>query len=382
MNSGQDGNAFQQFGANNVGAGNGAGNGIDYGASYNPGAAPAGSGINAGTVSVNPEFNNGAPVGSGAVGSGFNAGMASVGSQYNAGMLPVDSGQGFVSNDSGDIRLTATPRKGSKKGVIAAVIVVFLLAAAAAAGLWFMAGGGVVGGSGGTTTERFNRFANYLIYEEDSSEWGHEGEEFSMGITRNFLDRFYSYSNDERKAYFEALDKKFDNYLVSYSNGESSTLWINENLEKLVSGFLEISKYEQDFGVIDYQVKNIYVAEGLDAANSYIDSLYASLIESDLDFTKEAGSLLKERAELSFRSYVLSRRLSEQEIDGVLCYNYDGYSCLEPEIIDAMRTEVDGGVIMSEDNYDYLIKVSASNLVKDSWNYANSINEEVGSSNE
>lgn len=71
-----------------------------------------------------------------------------------------------VSSGTGDIVLA--PEKKSKKGVIIAIIVALVLAGALLAVAFATLGGGGNSGVSGDAKTAFNRYANYLLYGEDS----------------------------------------------------------------------------------------------------------------------------------------------------------------------------------------------------------------------
>ena len=168
-----------------------------------------------------------------------------------APMGSVPTGNTPVGNGTGDIVL-APQKKSSRKGLIIAAIVGLLVVVGVVAGVLLMRGGGI-GGTNMSAKEAFNRYANYLLYGEES--------DADLAINDDIED------NENDSSELRSVLVSDDNSFVSEYANRLNALWndfIMVSDDFVIEEGYTISVYGEKVNfMIDYLDNRANVAESL-----------------------------------------------------------------------------------------------------------------------
>lgn len=190
-------------------------------------------------------------------------------------MAPV---QTPISSGTGDIVLA--PEKKSHKGVIIALVLAALIIGGLFAAVFLMRGGN--SGTNGDAKTAFNKYANYLLYGEDSDK-ALEGEYDESNIYK--LDEIRSEDAKAVTNYFKTANElliNFESLMGGNTNNDLATV---------------INNYRADFELVRLTFTKEYISEDelinevvdneLGAVKDWIANKYNNLTNSNYDSVKQ-----------------------------------------------------------------------------------------------
>ena len=256
------------------------------------------------------------------------------------------------SADREDIVLPSSGKKGGKKWIFV-VLGVVVVVALVALGVWMMTRGG--GEERTTAQKEFNEYANYILYEEDST---------------NSVDEFETaawYAIDENADNVVFLEEALSRYNSFYSIASNE-------LSKYEGAGLMQTLYDYDF-LLKYSeltfldsgaLLNVYIDSGEQSALEYLNNLYATYVSED-----EANNLIS-----AFGSYEIAygenliAYWNVYKANG--CMVDDGFSveCIENLPMDTIRDvaaeigATESTINAMYDNAIMDIKTNCNNIIK------------------
>lgn len=263
--------------------------------SYNNSSNGAGSsGISSGGVGAV----GGAPMGGAPVGGNVPAG----GSNPMMG-APISSG-------TGDIVLA--PEKKSRKGLIIGLIVGVLIVVGLVAGIFLTRGGGI-GGVNMSTEEAFNRYANYLLYGEESDAplegrlededvGQNENEDVEQSEDEDLEDNVGIYVLDEVVAEEDATGEEGE-ILASEFFAKAEQLWkvfydslgeqVDADLEDILDAYREDFEFTKIFAETPELNEEVFVMNFATMSraelNEWLKNHYIQFVDSNYEEIREYG---------------------------------------------------------------------------------------------
>lgn len=265
-----------------------------------------------------------------------------------------------VASGTGDIVLQPeTPQK-SKKPLILVILIILLLIGAFVA--YFVAtsnnNNSQISVSTDTKTS-FNRYANYLLYGEDSDN-ALEGE-YDGENSYTLYDKINS--NDEQ-GFFE----KTQSLLEEFGDGFHKTNSINEELQSLVDNYIgnfEIFKHHELNGDIDFNtLGKQYVDNGFESTKSWITSYYSDLVNSEYNNAKQYGENQTNYWKLT------ADLLQKADNNGCLQNGAFEADCLNNSVSEEANTELS----KYKENILNSLNVAESSIVKNCWEISKMLN--------
>lgn len=220
---------------------------------------------------------------------------------FSGGGQPMTPMQAPISSGTGDIVLDQ--EKKSRKKLIVAVVAIILAIGGLAAILFLRSGGGGNAGVNVNTKQAFYRYANYLLYGEDSdAELQEKSEEVGSEEDEEVEDDMDMYALDEVVADADSTGEEGE-ILASEYFAKAEQLWntfygslgggINSELKETVENYkedLEFTKLFVEAPVLDEDVfAEKFVTMNRANLNKWIESYYEDFLNSGYEKIKEYG---------------------------------------------------------------------------------------------
>lgn len=220
---------------------------------------------------------------------------------FSSGGQPMTPMQAPISSGTGDIVLSQ--EKKSHKKVVIAIVVAVLVIGGLAALLFLRFGGGGNAGVSVNTKQAFYRYANYLLYGEDSDAALEEKNEETESEGEDESDDYIDiYTLDEVVAdadatgeegeilageYFAKAEQLWDTFYGSLGSG------VNAELKEMVESYKEDFEFTKIFveaPVLDNDVfAEKFVTMSRANLNKWIQSYYMGFLNSGYEKIKEYG---------------------------------------------------------------------------------------------
>ena len=294
---------------------------------------------------MNPSYNNPA----------FGAGS---GGQPQQPVFGASGVQTPVGSGAGDIVLA--PEKKSHKGVIIALILAVLIIGGLFIVMFLIPRGSGSVNVSDATKLAFNKYANYLLYGEDSDK-ALEGEYDESNIYK--LDEIRSEDAKGVTNYFKTANELLTNFESLMSGNTNNDL------------VTVINNYRADFELVRLTFNKEYINEeelASEVMNNDLDTVKAWIASKYNSLTKSSYDNIKQYAEAEINYYQLYAEYLEEAKssgclnagEGVTCADY-GNEILESQIVEASDEAND--MVLNADH----------NVLKNCWNISGLINGEV-----
>ena len=257
------------------------------------------------------------------------------------GNAPVGGNMVPTPSVTGDIVLSTEPKK-KKTGIIVLLILVVL---AIVTGVGYVIWTNVSGGGGGKTApvgvkEAFNRYANYFVYGEESTE--PIGAESFDAVEESYFEEQTKTLSAERVEYFDNTETYFKNFYDVYSktlnNDQSGDLlaMLNDYGKRLSL----VTNYYKGNIVIQPMVTEEYIANGEDSAKALINDTLARYKDigdvHDMNYYNMALKRANEMLDL-VKIYEANGCIKEDGLD------YDCAFAIQGQEIDALKLSISDG---------------------------------------
>ena len=263
-----------------------------------------------------------------------------------------------VSSGTGDIVIA--PEKKSHKWVIVAIILAILVIGGLFAAIFLTRNGGSGVNVSNDAKLAFNRYANYLLYGEDSDK-ALEGEYDEHEIYK--LDEMRSENAQAVTSYFKTASELLANF-ESFTNGNTNGDFITT-----------VDNYRADFELVRLTFNKEYITEeelvnevlsnNLEDTKTWIASKYANL-------TKSSYENIRQYAEAEINYYQLYAEYLEKAKDAS-CLNAEGELACEDYSDETLELQI-------EETSDEASKAASSadyNVLRGCWDINKILNGEV-----
>lgn len=294
---------------------------------------------------MNPSYNNPA----------FGAGS---GGQPQQPVFGASGVQTPVGSGAGDIVLA--PEKKSHKGVIIALILAVLIIGGLFIVMFLIPRGSGSVNVSDATKLAFNKYANYLLYGEDSDK-ALEGEYDEINIYK--LDEIRSEDAKAVTNYFKTANELLTNFESLMSGNTNNDL------------VTVINNYRADFELVRLTFDKEYINEeelvsevmnnDLDTTKTWVTDKYSSLAKSNYDN-------IKKYAEAEINYYQLYAEYLEG-VKGAGCLNIEEGVICENYSNDELALQI---AEISDEVNDMVLNAD-HNILKNCWNISGLINGEV-----
>ena len=276
--------------------------------------------------------------------------VGTISSGDTSGIGPVISG-----DSGGDIIISSSDgsRGGKRRWPIVVAILLFLVAIGAGVGA-LMIGKPSGGGSGDMDAKStFNRYANYLLYGENTSK--EFGKYMGLRYIYYFDEQKLQDASDDEQAdlivgYYDAISDKIKNFYDAYNKNENgaSSSFVGEYVEGVLS-FAEINRIvflDSD------NVWELYKNSGYDDAYSKVEMYYSTLLNSEYDTPRSLGTIMVE--------------LSKKYLD-----RFEAYSATGCTVDDACNNEdissINNEIIVLNIDADVIVNNNREKVLEGCW---------------
>lgn len=259
------------------------------------------------------------------------------------GNVPVGGNMVPTPSVTGDIVLSTEPKK-KKTGIIVLLILVVL---AIVTGVGYVIWTNVSGGGGGKTApvgvkEAFNRYANYFVYGEESTE--PIGAESFDAVEESYFEEQTKTLSAERVEYFDNTETYFKNFYDVYSKTLSDDQDQGKDVLAMLDDYGErlnlVADYYKGNDVTRPMVVEEYVSNGESSAKTLINDTLARY--------KDIGDIYG----MNYYNVALER--ANEMLDLVKIYESNGcikegsldYDCafaIQGQEIDALKLSISDG---------------------------------------
>ena len=213
-------------------------------------------------------------------------GMQNIPDGQVSGGQAVPAMQATQPKDTGDIVLAASGKKAKKWPFVVLGLVVF--AALAAMGAWMMTRGG---GEEETIRGKFNVYANYILYGEESN--NELTSTYDAENSYKIEDILNDSGIEEQRSYFAKVTEYWKNFVDDYNT--STDTGDADNLEYVVDTYINLSVKNLEF-LTQYvnleklsaeMIMTMYLANGKEYVENYIAQQYKNFIDSENSLMQE-----------------------------------------------------------------------------------------------
>lgn len=260
--------------------------------------------------------------------------------------------QPIMGRTGGDIVLQPEAPKKSKKPLVLIIILILVLVGAFAAYVFVnsKSGQNLLGQANPATS--FNRYANYLLYGEDSDKPLEEEYNDTKVYTIEKLN-----GSDDANAFFDVSQQLFDNFYSDFYKMPIN----NEELKSLVDDYRgNLSLVKIHSNTEDIEAENFisyYIKNNAQNTKKLVEEKYSPFLNSDLETVRQYGQNQSEYWILT------ADLLKKADGQGCLTGNAFDYAC-----VNKVMTQEEGDAISQKGNLAMQILQKAQNsVVRDCW---------------